>query len=214
MIHSFIFGAGRVRWGNANVVWAGNSLFEGVGATSGNALPDQVAAIPPMNLGSRSVNTGVGGWTWDNLIANGPSVDGLYDPEASSNVFIAWEGTNQIFNAGGSAVDAYGLCRQWTDQRLAVHPKARIVHMTTLPRNGTSGQCGALIAYNNLLVSGWNSTGAAALVDVRKLPEFNFLGTDAGGFSPTYWSDMIHPNDAGYALLASLVSDTLRTLKR
>jgi lysophospholipase L1-like esterase len=211
-----------------NVVIEGNSLVQGNGATSSvTSMPGRVQTIPPVSSNLTVSNRGVNGWNIDNLAGNSAAIDALY-VAGKKNVLVIWEGTNQIFGVGTSAAATISRMQSLVSARLAAHPWS-IVLVTTLPRE--SDYSGAtliaknndLITYNNALLANYRAWGAKACVDVRQAgspfanvtspyadSNFDSVGNiwdPAGGVGYR-----VHLNDAGYLLVAQMVSAALRRL--
>lgn len=219
----------RFRSGRTNVVFHGNSLVSSAYATT--PMPARVQALPPIIGQVSCVNRGIPGYSWNNLIGDGPNVDSLW-VDGQTNVLVLWEGTNTIKNNGYDGASCYSNAVSYTSGRLEAHPWL-IVHMTTLPFRYsplTDAEADALNnaigAYNNLLRANWRSMGAKALVDLGQAgspfapPMDNsteaFSAMNYGG--STIWTasepgQWVHLNDNGYAAVAQMVAATLMRLR-
>lgn len=214
------------------IVMDGNSLVYGYrNPGPGNTIAQQVvsqAASPLFGSGITVANIGVNGQTWSGMLSSLPAFVG-----GKTNVVIAWEGTNSI-QGGRTAAQAI---QDATDYITAVHAANsgfRVVVMTCLPRQGGFAPWGTIAAfnaeidtYNATLRSSHMSMGAVALCDVRKgggvfdmagdytNAQFAACNTRAGAtvwLEPTTGS-AIHLTDAGDAVVASMLADTLRRVR-
>lgn len=190
-----------------NVVWDGNSLVAGSGASgSSKYLPAQTMALAPLvGSGATSVNCGVSGQSF--RMMNGLDSGSAADVDAAwasgkYNVLVPWEITNTIAFYGRSVAQCVQDCIDYIAARKAVHPW-RVILPTALPRYGASDAL--LVQFNALARANYRAWGADALVDIRAPgSKFDFDGTLASGFQATQslWSDTsawVHLNDAGYA---------------
>jgi hypothetical protein len=208
--------------GGVNVIWDGNSLFAGMGASGPSGYtPAQAMALAPFSGAGAWTNLGISGQTWRQMngLDGGSSadVDAAWDA-SRRNVLITWEGTNAVFNVGRTGLQAGGDAAAYFAARRAAHPQQWIVALTSLPRRGSTATCNELIAHDDYLRANWPSLGVDLLIDIRaEVPEFNFLGDSDGPFVATqiYWAESsfwIHPNDAGYALIAAAIARRIRRL--
>ena len=198
-----------------NIVFDGNSLVSGVGAsTAAKYLPAQVAALAPLNGNIAVANTGVSGRAIDGMTT---SADPAY-VAGKKNILVVWEGTNTICNQTKTGVAAGIEMAGYCNYRLTAHPDWVIIQMTTLPRFGflqtySVAQANAeLDAYNSYLAANYKSMGCKQLIDVRAAGIFTYTGTTVSTTMSPYMSDTTHCNDAGYALVAQYVANTLRRL--
>ena len=183
------------------VLYAGNSLTHGYGATSPDmSYPSRTMA----ELGALTPwqNLGHDGETTRQMAAEAATlIDAQMNPDRPP-VVVVWEGTNDVVQ-GATAIEAYQHLADYCRARKAVG--FSVILLTTLP-----GYNSAYPAFNSvqgplndLLRANWASF-ADALVDVGALPEFQ------GGPSVVYYSaDHFHLQDAGYELVAQRVGPTL-----
>lgn len=181
----------------------GNSITEGYGVTA--SYPVRLAQSLP---GWRWCNSGIGGTTTPQLQARGPSGIAAYEAAHSHSVVVLSEIGNHLdYNYGSvsarQAVDAFWA---WADAwRLGGW---KVVACTVTPRNVPGDTNAAAVtteinAANVLLRAEWPAH-ADALADVA---------ADARLQDPTdatyYMTGNLHPNDAGYAVMASIVKSAL-----
>lgn len=161
---------------SAVVVCHGNSItFGQSGATiPTGAYPYQLQRLTPVNNRLTCVNKGVNGQRWSGMRTQGAEVDALF-VEGKQNVLLAWEGHNSIIGGGLTPAQAWADCQAYCADRLAAHPRWKIIHATTLPAcyqnwsDSDSANSNALLEqYNALLRAGWQSTGAKGLVEMRQ----------------------------------------------
>ena len=184
------------------LVFDGDSISVGVGASPGRTLAEQVAPLLPPGVATRVVGAG-GRPVKDCLARFDGDVRPLYDAGAAHNVIFFHAGDNDI-TQGSNARQAY-------DALTAYVARARgqgwsVVVSTELQRFDLPEAMRAeLTAFNALVLA--NAAGADGVAD---------FGGDAtmGGVAnrrdPTYYTmDGVHPADAGYAILAGLAATAI-----
>jgi lysophospholipase L1-like esterase len=190
------------------IVFDGNSLTAGVGASQGNSYPEQVQRLLPHRY--TAVNVAVSAQTTRQMMADAAGqVDRLIQPD-DRNILVAWEGTNDLY-FGASSDEAYTRLRQYCRDRRAAG--FLVIILTILPRAvpgipadfETSRQ-----AVNRQIRLSWPEF-ADALVDVATLPH---LGQAGDELDPRYYADTIHLTDEGYALVARAVAKAIEDLQR
>lgn len=207
------------RWDSSlNVVFDGNSLVSGVGASSGHTLPDQVMGLAPVTgIGASYSNLGISGQTWAMMIASDADVDAAW-ATGKTNVLVCWESTNAIFVDGDSAIVTASYAAGYVQNRRIAKNWDAVVMLTTIPRSGSTAQCQALVDSDDILRRNWRSYGIDALVDVRAgSSPFNFLGDNSANFTAQQglWNETsgwTHLTDSGYAIIAAMVADTLKRI--
>ena len=227
MIGPILGGIAPVVYKTANtvMVFDGNSLVFGVGATGGLTLPVQQAALAPISGNLAITNTAVSGQTIANMSTRGVTfVDPVFAAAGSkSKVLALWEGTNSICNSPvRTGLEAIADMISYIADRRAANPGVKIVLLTTIPRyfmNGTTVQNGnaELLIYNNYILANYRAMGADAVVDVRTNPVFVYPpgATTMPSYMTPYSSDgHTHLNNAGYALIAAMVASALRRLPK
>lgn len=193
---------------NAVIVFDGNSLTAGQGASAGMDYPAQMISLLsgyPVT-GIESHNYGVSAQTTSDMASDAASQVDTQINVGVENILFAWEIGNDIyFNGDVSAAET----------RWASYCNARkaagwtVICINLLPRNQTSGFGdnvtvfnGKLSTANTWLAANW-STFSDAMVDIRsdsRLSDF----TDS-----TYFSDGTHLTDAGYGVVANICLSVL-----
>jgi len=190
----------------SRIVFDGNSLTAGTGATAGNTYPEQVMAS---FTGRSSWNYGVAGQTTTQMGADAAAqIDilkrNLY---TGQNVVVAWEITNELVS-GVSATDAYNnFVTYCTNRRTAGF---NVIALTVLPRT-TAGQAqfyADRLEVNTNIRANWSSF-ADGIADVALDGR---IGDDGDQADATYYSDTTHLNDAGYGIVAGIVTEALQRL--
>jgi hypothetical protein len=207
-----------------NIVWDGNSLVAGVGATGGLTLPVQTAALSPVSgSGAVTSNVGVSGQSWADMTSGASDVDAAWVP-GKTNILIPWETTNSVFNTGRTGVQAFSDAATYIADRKSRHPWI-VLCPTSIPRTSTINQADCdyknaqLVIADNLMRTGYKSIKIDRLVDLRRAGSpFAFSAYNMSDFSASgaIWYEgpgyQIHLNNAGYALVAGWVAAALRTL--
>lgn len=206
-----------------NIVFAGNSMTAGAGATAGNDMPSQVMAI--LAGPASKVNCGVNGYTWREMNGrdggSASAVDSAWVPGAR-NVLVCWETTNAVFGGGGdtprTTAQAIADSQTFLNERLSANPWT-VVMVTALPRggNGFTAQNQTIVDINAHHVANFAAMGAHAIADNRQSGSvFNFFGDASADFMATqaYWNETsawTHPNDAGYAVCAGYIAVAIQS---
>lgn len=191
--------------GRFNIVFDGNSMTFGTGATGSGSYPTQT--LLNLNSNYSFYNIGVTGQTIDQMSADFETDPFyLYDTSMSKNIYVAWEGTNAMRSpANQTPAQAYAsmvtLCNKAKKRGFVV------VVLTTLPST-TAGFNTNQVAFNNLLKADFTTsigtriyspnvgvTYADRLVDVAAITNLSDPS------NTTYYGDGIHPTNAGYALV-------------
>jgi hypothetical protein len=117
------------------VIFDGNSLTRGYGASTSNDYPSQTLRL----LGSQwtGQNFGVDGQTTAQMASDAATqIDPLYNTtNYAQNVLVAWEVTNDLY-FGGDATNAYNRFVSYCQARRAAGFK--VVVLTVLPRSNGS----------------------------------------------------------------------------
>jgi lysophospholipase L1-like esterase len=188
-----------------NLVFDGDSISAGAGASPGHGLDSQVMAALGDDV--RLHNVAVGGRPvsecqrlYEQLVAP------LFAAATPHNVIAFHAGDNDIAQ-GRSADQTYEV---FTAYVTAAHRQGWKVVVSTELRHVDFSKLmeTKLEDYNNLLRR--NQAGADAVVDLDvdpRLREFSYR-TDPALFS----KDEIHPSDGGYAILAGLLAPQVRRI--
>jgi len=191
-----------------NIVFDGDSLTAGSGATSKlNYVNDTVDGLDARAI---ITNVGIAGQTIALMLSGATDVDGALVAGAL-NICSAFGGTNDMFFSAGSTPVAtiYANIVAYHNARKAAGWDKTVAYTIT-PRSdaGTPSNFETnRQALNALIVAGW-STFADALVDIGNDPVMGLVGATTG---PLY-ADLVHPSNAGHALIAGLVRKALGTL--
>ena len=181
------------------LVFDGDSISVGVGASPGRTLAEQVAPLLPPGVTTRVVAAG-GRPVKDCLALYDANVRPLHDARASHNVIF--------FHAGDNDVTQGSTARQTYEALTAYVARAHrqgwsIVVSTEMQRFDLPETMRAeLSAFNALVLA--NAAGADGVADFGGDAT---MGGVANRRNPTYYTlDGVHPADAGYAILAGLAA--------
>ncbi len=186
-----------------NLVFDGDSISKGAGATPGHGLDAGVVAA----LGDHVIshNIAAGGRPVSECLRLYPEgVALLHGPAGARNVIVFHGGDNDI-RLGGDAAGAYAAFTNYVS--LAHRDGWKVVVSTELRRfDFTPAKQRELEDYNRRIRA--NAAHADAVVD---------LDTDARLAAPSYRTDPalfigdgVHPSDGGYAVLAQLLAPAVK----
>jgi lysophospholipase L1-like esterase len=197
--------AAYIRTTQYNIVCDGNSLTKGTaGCNSGfKAYPTLLADSLTDELAIH--NNGIDSQTDSMMYNNDTDVEQDWSHLTKNNILIYWEGTNSI--ARDSISPAKVL--EWTRLYCLKQRKRgfKIIVLSTLPRGSTPYLSTNLNAVNSLLSANW-SQFSDGYIDVRS---DNRLSDNT---NTTYFcNDLIHLNEAGYAVIAQLVKAKINQMK-
>ncbi len=189
--------------GEVNLLFDGDSISAGLGASPGQGLDTRVGAalgdrvrLHNVAVSGRPVSTGLR--LYPELVAP------LFMPDSRCNVIVFHAGDNDILQ-GRTAAQTYAALTAYV---AAAHRQGwKIVTSTELLRPDFSpGQEAELRSYNRLLRA--NGAGADAVVNFSSDPRMVELDRrkDPRLFSP----DGIHPSDGGYAVLAGMLTPAVK----
>lgn len=208
---------------SVKVVFDGNSLVQGIGATS-TPLPTAFGNLVGSTIASVS-NLGGSGRTWRNMNGldggSSASVDAAFDP-AKTNVLFAWETTNSVCNVGRTAAQTIQDATDYIAARRAAHPTWRIVLLTSIPRQQADPANQTLAAVDAAFLANYRAMGADAVVNVRRQGSyFNFADYSAGTFANDpngYWYEAaggrVHLRDPAYQLIAGWCLEAFKRVRR
>jgi lysophospholipase L1-like esterase len=189
-----------------NIVFDGDSIAAGVGATELGRPEIQLAAL--LHVPIRVTNVAGGGRAVIDCLREFQSnVARRYLPGADSNVIVFHAGGNDIARLGGSADAAY---RAFIGYVALAHSQGWKVLITTeLPRPGfNASQAAEVESFNNQVLA--NFAKADSVVDLALDPKLNDLaGRSASGW---YTAGNVHPNDLGYHEMVSQLAGGVRNL--
>ena len=183
----------------------GDSLTSGLYATAGNDYPSVVWR----SLGSLSHD-----YVW-NLGVSGSYIADIVDRAAlslaygvtvgASNILVVWIGTNDI-SGGMTGADLYTAYASYCSARKA--EGYTVICCTLLPRGNGSNEDDRA-AFNAAVVTNYETIGTA-LADIGASP---IIGESGDQDNLTYYNaDKTHLTDAGYAVVAAIVTSTISAL--
>jgi lysophospholipase L1-like esterase len=187
------------------IVFDGDSLTEGFMLPRGQSYPAQAMRLLPQGI--RSANVAVSGQIWPDLLADVTSeVDPLYSEKNAFNIVVVWAGANDLA-AGYTAQEIYENARTYCLARRQRGFTVLVCTMYPLQPRGDDPRYEALrLDYNRLLRDTWPQF-ADALVDLAADAR---IGDDSPVARAGYFIDIVHLNEAGYAVIADAVVAVLR----
>jgi lysophospholipase L1-like esterase len=203
---------------NANIVCDGNSLTYGYKASNPpvTSYPSVLNTLAPLDAnGATVVNKGVNGQTTGEMIADAASdIDPLFDAGRPS-ILVAWEMGNDLFFNGVVAdvqdrFESYCLSRKAAGWTVVVLSLPAREHSVVSGGVSPAGDNDAAFNIKRELLNVWlrdNYTDFAdGLVDLD-------ADDRLANYNETYFDeDKVHLVDAGYAVVAELVVETLLSL--
>jgi lysophospholipase L1-like esterase len=187
------------RSGLVNIVFDGDSITFGTGATGGlNYVAD---ASNGLDGRATIYDTGIGAQTMASMLSVATDVDSELKT-GPLNICSAWGGTNDLY-FGATAADTYASIVAYHQARKAAGWDKTIAYTIT-PRSDGGTPVGfeaARQALNALIVAGW-ATFADALVDIGNDA---VMGAAGANTDATLYMDGVHPTNKGHALIAGLV---------
>jgi lysophospholipase L1-like esterase len=190
------------------LVFDGDSLTSGTGSTFGRNYPAQT--VEGLDARTTVYNYGVGGQTMSQMTADAVSqVDSLFD-STMNGIVLPFGGTNDL-NSGVdqtaatcySRIVAYHTARQsagWRTVAFTILPRTDAGYSETHEANR--------LTVNTSIRDNWEDF-ADALVDVAADSR---IGDVADTSNTTYYYDLVHLTNAGYAIVADLTRDALGEL--
>jgi lysophospholipase L1-like esterase len=188
-----------------NLVFDGDSISAGAGASPGHGLDGQTVAAIGDDV--RLHNVAVGGRpVWDCLQLYNKTVAPLFDTSSRHNLIAFHAGDNDI--AQGRSADA--TYAAFTDYVAAAHRQGWKVIVSTELRHADFSALmeTKLEDYNKLLRR--NRAGADAVVDLDtevRFKEFSYRTNPA-----LFTRDRVHPSDGGYAVLAAMLAPEIKRI--
>lgn len=190
------------------IVFVGDSLTNGLGATGGNTYPQQTLARLQPSLYDAKVVAGNGRSVAVSRDLAATRIDPSYDPVRSKNLVVL---QTDLIKDDVGVEQTYADTVAFCTARQAVG--WQVVVLTLVPRGGGRFGWAAFAAdraaLNDTLRASWHGF-ADALADIAAVPQLS----DAAAFTdPRYFNaDLAHLTDAGYALMADSVAAAIRTL--
>ncbi len=188
-----------------NLLFDGDSISAGIGASTEHGLDRQVVAAMGDNVRSRNVAVS-GRPVYECLRLYDQRVAPAFDVSARLNVIVFHAGDNDI-SQGRSADQTYTA---FTAYVAAAHRQGwKIVVSTELKRGDFAPLVESTLEDYNKLVRR-NQANADAVVDLdtdSRLRDLSFR-VDPSLFS----RDKIHPNDGGYAVIAGMLASQIKRI--
>ena len=188
---------------NSVLVFDGDSISLGAGASNGYTLADQVMPLLPSNVNCH-VTAAYGRPVKDCLDLFETVVKPLYNPNAVHNVIFFHAGDNDIA-WGRNAIETYDAMQNYI---MLAHRQGWLVVVSTELQRYDWPEPGrlAIDTLNELILA--NSAGADGIADFQGNI---IMGSESGRLDQLYYtSDHIHPADAGYTILAEIAAASLR----
>ncbi len=199
--------AGPLPSSGALVLFDGDSIAAGLGASPERGLAAQVQALLPP--GTRVAVTATAGRPVQRCLAlYDAAVAPVFDTAAASCVIFFHAGDNDIAQ-GGTAAEAYAALRGYVAR---AHAQGwAVVVSTEMQRfDFPPAWRGEIDAYNALLRA--DRAGADGLAEFGADPLMG--GVEARADLARYTADGVHPTDGGYAVLARVAAAALLPLLR
>ena len=184
------------------LVFDGDSIAFGEGATHGYTLADQTLSLLPVEV-IRYVTASGGRQISECLKLFETNIKPLYQNEAVRNVIFFCAGDNDIA-WGNSAQEAYSAMEAYVER--AQCQGWHVIVSTKLQRyDWPEAGRSAVVELNNLMLA--NRAGAEGVADFQNDP---IMGGELGRLDQTYYTvDHIHPANAGYTILARIAAAAL-----
>ena len=191
------------------LVFEGDSLTFGARSTDGQSYPTQL--LTSLGPTWEGVNFAISGETAAAMAIAAPTrIDPLISSACPANVLCFWAGTNDLYIGGATATDTYNTIRDYCLARQTVG--WRVVVLTILPRLGFGTPPAGFEAdrqsVNASIRANW-ATFADALADVG---DDATIGQAGDPSNTTYYDDLVHLKNAGYAIVAGIVEGAIATL--
>lgn len=187
-----------------------------MGSTTGNDYPSQVIALLGANWSA--TNYAVSGQTAAQMQADAASqIDVILSHANNRITLIAWSGTNDLY-FGASATTTYDRIKAYAQARKAAG--WRVILLSVLPRTNSGTPAGfetdrqavnaslradfpTGTAYSSVLTG---ASYADYLVDVGNDATIGQAGQTT---NTTYYLDLVHLTNAGYAIVAAYVKNAI-----
>jgi len=198
-----------------NLVFAGNSLIAGDGATTAQRVANTLHNLPLLkNSGLTVKSYGIAGDSYTDMIVNQiASIQAAYEV-GKKNILIHWEATNQIYLGNSTASQTV---THMLDFLSAVNTGQTWEHitLTCLHRWTDNAKNLVLQEFNGLVLNNHKNYGIKRVVDIRK-GDSPFSGTgftqaDFDAYSAYTKNTEVgtgnetHLNDAGYDKIAKMI---------
>ena len=200
-----------------SALFDGDSLTEGIGSTGGNTYPAQTVAALGTHWGA--INLGASSLTIVQMQARAATtVDPYYSVASRRTLLIGWGGTKDLY-FGASAATTYNNIKTYAAARKAAG--WRVVILSILPRSaGTPPPTfeadrqtvnAALLADFPTATAHTNITSGGAYADyLINIGADTTIGEPGDQTNPTYYADLVHLTNAGYAIVADYVKKAIQ----
>ena len=187
------------------LVFLGDSLTEGLAV----ATPYPFLVQKPTDF--TTLNLGVSSKTTANILAESDYVNANYlGTNKADDIVVVWAGSADLYISVGTsdAITTYNNLRTFCLKEKALGSKVVVVTMLPRPNNTVVFSKTEYLAYNALIRQHWTEF-ADGLADVQLDPT---IGTDESNYNTTYYADTVHLTQAGYAIVANYVQNTLHAI--
>jgi lysophospholipase L1-like esterase len=192
---------------NSALVFDGDSLTQG-GVGGYAAYTTLVAPTETFD----SFNVGQSGYCTDGMAQDAfTRVDPHVTKQGKRSIVVIWAGTNCLTNSMRSPDQTYSYLRSYADARRLAGFKVIVLTMISRTGTGYGGSTADSLknSYNALLRANWRAF-ADEFVDFGATA--SALDADGAYSNTTYFYDGIHLKDAGYAAVASSVTNAINRL--
>ena len=187
------------------LIFDGDSIAEGAGASPGHGLQDNVVA--DLAWRGRVYNWSQSGRPMAVCLQRFEANVASLDVAPRTPVMVVLHAGDNDIAGGATAAQAYDALTGYVE---IAHRRGWVVITTTeLTRpDFRAAKKRQLALYNQMIRA--NLAKADAIVDYDNLPRFNDLANR--GDRTLFYKDGIHPSEGGYALLGKATAEVMRTL--
>lgn len=197
---------------SVNIVFDGDSITDDFLATGMDTLvSERLTMLGKLNGASISNSGGLGvpGQTWADMRTTSADLAAAWIP-GKTNVLVAGETTNSVFNTGRSAAQTISDASAYIAMAAGMHPWI-ILLWGTIPRGhadeatyaGEAANNTTLISVDTYMQANYTTIGAHGYADVRSgTPMFDHNGSNAASFVAyqSYWNEA-PPNVSSWSTL-------------
>lgn len=190
---------------NPRILFLGDSLTEGLAVSQ----PYPFLIVKPSTF--TMYNLGVSSRTTAMINADADSMNNTYlGSNKADDIVVVWAGSADLYQAVGTsdAITTFNNLKAFCLKEKALGSKVVVLTMLPRPNNTVVFSKTEYLAYNALIRAHW-SEFADGLADVQSDPT---IGTDASNYNTTYYADTVHLTQAGYAIVANYVQNTLHAI--
>lgn len=187
------------------LVFLGDSLTEGLAvATPYPFLVQKPSTFTTLNLGVSSKTTA-------NILAESDYVNATHlGTNKADDIIVVWAGSADLYISVGTsdAITTFNNLKAFCLKEKALGSKVVVLTMLPRPNNTVVFSKTEYLAYNALIRAHWTEF-ADGLADVQLDPT---IGTDESNYNTAYYADTVHLTQAGYAIVANYVQNTLHAI--